>query len=312
MMYDVAIVGGGPAGLNAALMLGRARRRTLLCDAGRPRNAVSHASHGFLSRDGTDPAALRRAGREQLRQYETVQIREEEVQAADARDGGFVLSLPAGSELISARRLLIASGMRDELPPINGLTALWGRGTFPCPYCDGWEVRDQPLFAVGGGVGGAMFGLLLSKWSADVMLCTNGAGQLDEQVWALLRSRGVKVHEEPITGVEGRDGGVEVVFAGGDRLKRRALFAHPELRQATGLPTRLGCAMTDDDAIRVSAFGLTSVPGLYAAGDAARPEGLPFPAAQVVVAAAEGAKAAIAMDRDLLLEDLGLPPSVFG
>src|SRR5215472_43573 len=305
-MYDVAIVGGGPAGLNAALLLGRARRGTLLCDVGRPRNAVSGAMHGFLSRDGADPAEVRRIGRDQLSQYDAVEIRDEEVLDVSPSGAGFVILLASGGR-VTARRLLLATGMRDELAPIEGLTALWGRGTFPCPYCDGWEVRDQPLLALGAGMPGALFALLLSKWSSDVTLCTHGPAQLDEQTRALLASRGISVREDEILRIEGMDSGVEVVFASGHRVRRRALFAHPTLRQTTELPERLGCEMTEDGAVRVSAFGQTSVAGVYAAGDAARPEGLPFPAAQVVIAAAQGATAAIAIDRELLVEDLGLP-----
>jgi thioredoxin reductase len=306
-MYDVAIAGGGPAGLNAALMLGRARRRTLLCDTGQPRNSVSHAMHGFLSRDGADPAEVRRIGRDQLRQYDTVEVREDEIIDAAVEEGGFALVLSAGGR-VTARRLLLATGMRDELLPIDGLSRLWGRGTYPCPYCDGWEVRDQPLVALGSGMAGALFALLLSKWSADVVLCANGPAQLDEPARALLRTRGVEVREDEIRRVEEWDGGVAVAFAQAETLRRRALFVHPALRQASGLPAALECAMTEDGAIRVSAFGLTSVPRVYAAGDAARVEGLPFPAAQVVVAAAQGATAAIALDRELLVDDLGLPP----
>lgn len=235
-----------------------------------------------------------------------MEVRDEDVLDVPRSEAGFVVLL-AGGGRATARRLLLATGMRDELPAIEGLTALWGRGTFPCPYCDGWEVRDQPLLALGAGMPGALFALLLSKWSGDVTLCTHGPAQLDEQARALLASRGVSVREEEVLRIEGMDAGVEVVFASGDRVRRRALFAHPTLRQATELPERLGCEMTEDGAIRVSAFGQSSVPGVYAAGDAARPEGLPFPAAQVVIAAAQGATAAIAIDRDLLVEDLGLP-----
>src|SRR5207302_9024316 len=124
-------------------------------------------------------------GRQQLDQYDTVEVQEDEVVEAAAGERPFVLSAAAGGQ-VSARRVLLATGMRDELPPIEGLVELWGRGTYPCPYCDGWEVRDRPLFALGSGMGGALFALLLSKWSGDVMLCTHGPAQLDEQARALL------------------------------------------------------------------------------------------------------------------------------
>jgi thioredoxin reductase len=130
-MYDVAIAGGGPAGLNAALMLGRARRRTLVCDSGRPRNSVSHAMHGFLSRDRTDPAEMRRLGRQELERYDTVEVRNGEVTEAVRGEDGFALALAGGGQ-VTARRLLLATGMLDELPSIDGLAELWGRGTYPC------------------------------------------------------------------------------------------------------------------------------------------------------------------------------------
>ena len=145
-MYDATIVGGGPAGLSAALMLGRARRRVLLCDTGEPRNAASHAMHGFLSRDGSDPAELLRVGRAQLRPYDCIDVRDTAVVQASGAAGRFTLTLDGG-ERLDARRLVLAFGVKDQLPDIEGLRTLWGRGVFPCPYCDGWEVRDQPLAA---------------------------------------------------------------------------------------------------------------------------------------------------------------------
>ncbi len=140
-MYDAIVVGGGPAGLSAALLLGRSRRSVLVCDGGEARNAASHASHSFLTRDGTPPLELRRIGREQLSTYPAVQLTTAVVVDARAEDGHFVAVLDDGQR-VETRTLVLATGVRDELPAIDGLAALWGRGVFHCPYCDGWEVRD--------------------------------------------------------------------------------------------------------------------------------------------------------------------------
>jgi thioredoxin reductase len=303
-MYDATIVGGGPAGLSAALMLGRARRRVLLCDTGQPRNAASHAMHGFLSRDGSDPAELRRVGRAQLRPYDCIDVRDTAVVQASGAAGRFTLTLDGG-ERLDARRLVLAFGVKDQLPDIEGLRTLWGRGVFPCPYCDGWEVRDQPLAALGNGPQGLQFALLLSKWSRDLVLCTNGPAELDGQSRALLASRGIDVKEAPLQQIEGEDASLSrIIFRDGSALARRALFFRAPCRPSSELAQQLGCDMSDEGAIVVNAMCQTSVPGVYAAGDAAQPAGLPFPPASVIVAAAQGAIAGRAIDRELLMEDL--------
>lgn len=171
-MYDVIIVGGGPAGLSAATVLGRCRRSVLLCDDGRYRNAASHALHAFLTRDGIDPAELRRIGREQLNQY-GVECRAVRVTAAGRTDGGFEVVLADDSRL-AARHLLLATGVVDCIPAVEGMEHFFGAGVFHCPCCDGWEVRDQPLAAYGSGKDGAGLAASLKQWSADVVLCTDG------------------------------------------------------------------------------------------------------------------------------------------
>ena len=296
-MYDVIIIGAGPAGLSAALMLGRCRRRVLVCDTGRPRNAASHAMHGFLSRDGMPPRDFLRIAREQLRQYDTVELRDIEVTAAECRDARFHVTLADGSSL-DTRKLLIATGVVDNLPEIPGFRELYGTSVFHCPYCDGWEVRDQPLAIYGRGARGLGLSLELTGWSRDLVLCTDGPSEIEPDALARLDRHGIRVREERVVRLEG-DGRLErIVFADGPPLDRAALFFTTGQTQQSELALRLGCEMNDKGTVRTGPYEATHLTGLYVAGDASR-------AVQwVVVAASEGAEAAFDINTALLKEDL--------
>jgi len=296
-MYDVIIVGAGPAGLSAALMLGRSRRRVLVCDTGRPRNAASRAMHGFLSRDGLPPAEFLRITREQMQQYTTVEMRDVEVVHAECADGRFHVTLQDGVRL-SARKLLIATGVVDNLPSIPGFRELYGRGVFHCPYCDGWEVRDQPLAVYGRGARGLGLSLELTGWSRDIVLCTDGPPELEADDVGRLTRNGIALRDEPVARLEGSDGLERVVFERGAPLVRRALFFTTGQTQQSELARMLECAINEKGTVLTGKYETTHLPGLYVAGDASR-------AVQwVVVAAAEGAEAAFAINTDLLKEDL--------
>ena len=296
-MYDVIIVGAGPAGLSAALMLGRCRRRVLVCDTGRPRNAASRAMHGFLSRDGMAPAEFLAVARDQLQQYETVEMRHVEVVHAECRDARFHVTLQDGVRL-AARKLLIATGVVDNVPDIPGLRELYGVSVFHCPYCDGWEVRDQPLAVYGRGARGLGLALELTGWSRDVVLCTDGPPELEADDVARLTRNGIAVRDEPVVRLEGRDTLERIVFGRGDPLARRALFFTTGQTQQSELARTLGCEINEKGTVRTGRYETTHLSGLYVAGDASR-------AVQwVVVAAAEGAEAAFAINTDLLKEDL--------
>lgn len=297
-MFDVIIVGGGPAGLSAALILGRCRRRVLLCDSGRPRNARTRQANGFFTRDGTSPAELRRLGREQLGAYSGVEFRDVEVTDATRWGTGFEVILGDGTRHRS-RKLLLATGVVDELPEVDGFEALYGRSVHHCPYCDGWEHRDQPVAIYGRGQDGKGLALELTAWSRDLILCTNGPSGLSGDDLDRLTRNGIQLRDEPIARLEGRDGALEAIrFKNGDVLPRRALFFIWHERQACGLALKLGCELTRKGAVETGSYERTAVPGLYVAGDASRYVQL------VVVAAAEGAKAAFAINTELLKESL--------
>lgn len=297
-MYEVIIVGGGPAGLSAALLLGRCRRRVLLCDAGQPRNAASHGLHGFFTRDGILPAELLRIAREQLHPYDSVELRDIEVTDAAQVGGHFEVTLADGTRHRS-RKLLLATGLADQLPPLPGLAPLYGRSVFHCPYCDGWEVRDQPLAIYGKGKRGLGLALELTLWSADLVLCTDGPPGLGSSQRDRLARNGIRLRAERIARLEGTDGALaRIVFVNGAKLARRALFFNTGQYQRSPLPAKLGCTFTSRGTVRPGKYEATNVPGLYVIGDASHDVQL------VIIAAEEGAKAAFAINTALLKEDL--------
>jgi thioredoxin reductase len=298
-VFDILIVGAGPAGLSAALMLGRCRRSVLICDTGRPRNGPSRAMHGFLTRDGIAPFEFLALARKELERYETVQLRHVEVVSAECRpDSRFHATLATGEE-VSSRKLLIATGVVDNLPPIDGFAEMFGRSVFHCPYCDGWEIRDRPIAIYGSGERGLGLALELTTWSRDLVLCTDGPSEIDEAGLARLERNGIGVREDKVARLEGTDGLLErVVFENGADLPRRALFFTTGQFQRSDLSIRLGCEFNEKGTVRTGKYETTHLKGLYVAGDASR-------AVQwVVVAASEGAEAAFAINTDLTKEDL--------
>lgn len=300
MTYEAVIVGTGPAGLSAALALGRARRTTLLIDGGPGRNAPSDGVRNFLSRDGIAPSDLRKIALGQLTNYSTVEIRDGIVEQASAADDGFKLTL-ADSDQVRARRLLLATGVVDDLPDIPGLAERWGHGVVHCPYCHGWERRDLPLAVLALSEAGVRQAIHLSRFSPDVVLCLGAGLELNQEQRELLAASGVTVNEEPLASVGGDGASLQwLAFADGSQLTRSALFVHAPLRQRSDLPTQLGCRILDDGAVEINDLGQTSVPGVYAAGDMARRPALPVAGAQVVLAAAEGTLAAMVIDQELL------------
>jgi thioredoxin reductase len=264
--YDAVIVGGGPAGLSAALVLGRAKKRVLLVDDDRPANAVSQGVGGLLGHDRVKPADLRDSGRRQLEEHANVEVRHGAVEDVERIGDGFVVS-PTDGCPVRAHAIVLAHGLRYDPPLLPGIEALWGRSVFHCAFCDGWEVRDRPLAYHGSGPGAVRSALVLAGWSNDVVLCTDGA---PDPGGALLAAAGVRVRTEPIAQLAGHDGRLEQIeFTHGPAERREALFVSTRRDQPNGLAAALGCELTEDGTIVTDADGRTNVAGVYAAGDAA-------------------------------------------
>jgi thioredoxin reductase len=295
--YDVVVVGGSFAGLAAALQLGRARRRVLVVDAGRPRNRFAHASHGFPGQDGRAPAEIMDTVRAEVLAYPTAAFLTDEATHARATAGGFELTLTSGST-IAASRLVLATGVADELPDVPGLWERWGTSVLHCPYCHGYEVAGQRFGVLAAGTMAVHQALLVTDWSPDVTLFLNGAVEPDAEQRAHLAARGVRIEERSVAAVLGDAPEVSGVrLIGGEVIAIDALFTQPRTRMASPLAEQLGCEMEEGTAgpvIRTDAQKETSVRGVFAAGDAARAF------ANATFAAADGVLAGISAHRSLV------------
>ena len=296
MQYETLILGGGPAGLSAALVLGRCVRRVLVLDSGRYRNARSTALHCYLGHDGIVPVALRDQSREQLERYDTITLVDATVVNVSRCTAGFTAVLDDGQVLV-ARTVLVATGVVDELPQIPGFQELFGRSVYVCPYCDGWEHRDAPVAVFGRGSKGAGLALLLRQWTQDLVLCSHGPAGLAADEQHLLDRRGINVCEAAIAKLLSDDGRLRAIrFEDSEELPRQALFFTTGQHPRSTFLENLGCSY-GDKGVAHDEDGATSVPGVYVAGDVSRDVQL------VIIAAAEGARAALAINKGLLRAD---------
>lgn len=294
--YDVAVIGGGAAGLSAALVLTRARRRVLVVDAGEPRNGPAAHMQGFLSRDGLPPAELLATGRKEVTTYGG-RLVDGYVSDVRAVGSGFELTV-ADRRVHRARRVLVTTGLRDEVPDLPGIRERWGRDLLHCPYCHGYEVRDECLGVLGGTPDSVAHALLVRQWSDDVVYFDHGSpvthgerAQLAARSIPLVEGavRRLVVQDDRLTGVELEDGRV---------VPRAAVFVRPKLVPHDSLLVALGCDTDEHGWVVTDRTGRTSVPGVWAAGNATNPR------AQVITAAGEGSAAAIAINADLVAEDV--------
>ena len=304
--WDCIVVGGGAAGLSAALVLGRARRDTLVIDAGGQSNRPAHGIGGLLGYDGRPPAELYEQGRRELTAYPSVQLRDTNVVSGEVVDGQFAVTLADGS-WVTGRRLLLASGVEYRYPALDGMAERWGTSVFHCPFCHGWEVRDRALGVLGNDEMAVMRARLLRAWSDDVTLFTSGPAGLDAVARAELDSVGVAVEERPLAGLDGAAPDLAAVrFADGSTRSCGGLLVPVTLHQRSPLAVQLGATLAPTgpiapEAIQVDAMGQTDVPGLYAAGDnsSARPS--------ITGAIAAGSAAAAAIVHSLMDEQVAAP-----
>ncbi|TCC46316.1 NAD(P)/FAD-dependent oxidoreductase [Kribbella pittospori] len=295
--YEVAVIGGSAAGLSAALVLSRARRRVVVLDSGSPRNQPARHMHGFLSRDGVPPADLVAAGRDEVARYGSELVDAVVTDVIPNGTNGFWVITVDGRRF-AARRLLVATGLRDELPAIDGLADRWARDVLHCPYCHGWEVRDQQLGVIGGTPNAVRYAQIVRQWSHDVVYFTP-TGSLTAIERAELVARAIGIVEGDVRRVvieHDRLHGLEMTD--GRAVPRDALFVPPRFVPNSGLLARLGCELDDDGWPAADSTGLTSVAGVWVAGNVANPR------AQVITAAGEGSTAAIAINADLVAEDV--------
>jgi thioredoxin reductase len=295
--YDVVVIGGGAAGLSAALVLSRARRKVLVVDAGAPRNAPATHMHGYLSRDGLPPGELLAYGRGEVNRYggEIVEGTVTDL-VPDGRTGFWVLLV--GGKRISARRLLVTTGLRDELPDVPGLRDRWARDVLHCPYCHGHEVRDHQLGVIGGTPGAVRYAQIVRQWTHDLVyftppdiLTTAERSQLVARAIGVVEGNieQLVIDDDRLRGVQMDDGCV---------VPRDALFVPPRFVPNNQLLVGLGCDVDDDGWVATDNTGRTNVPGVWAAGN------LVDPRAQVITAAGAGSTAAIALNADLVEDDV--------
>ncbi|MBD8014991.1 NAD(P)/FAD-dependent oxidoreductase [Planococcus wigleyi] len=297
MLYDCAIIGGGPAGLNAALVLGRSRRKTLLFDDDNGRNLVTRESHGFITRDGIEPEEFKRLGREDIAKYDCVEIKEQRIVSVHRITETHYELVTENGDIYHSIKIIIAAGLKEEQPNIPDIEKFYGTSLFSCPYCDGWELRDQPLAVI---ADKQVFELAkkIYTWSRDLIVFTNGEGRLEEEDKQKLLRKGIKVVEDIIDGLEGDNGQLRSVrLEDGTLIDRVGGFVTPLWSHATPFAKELGCKLSEHGGILTDGYGRTNVWNVYAAGDAS----LIVPS-QLVIAAGEGSAAAIGVNGDLVNE----------
>lgn len=295
--FEVIIIGGSYSGLSAAMSLGRSLRQVLVIDSGLPCNRQTPHSHNFITHDGETPAAISAKARLQVGSYKTVQFYEGLAIEAVKKQNGFEIKTESG-KLFTSKKLLFATGVKDLLPQIKGFEECWGISVLHCPYCHGYEVKNERTAIVANGEMGFEYAKLILNWTKNLTLCTNGKSTLTSEQTQILKNHGVLVLENEIDSFEHNAGYISnIVFKNGEKMAVKAVYARPPFEQHCPLPQILGCEMSEQGFIKVDFVQKTTVPGIYASGDATTQM------RSVALAVSSGSFAGAAINKELIDED---------
>lgn len=297
MILDCAVIGGGPAGLNAALVLGRSRRKTILFDDNKPRNAVTSESHGFITRDGIHPQEFKRVAQEELSRYPDVRIEKQRVHRINKENTLFQVETENG-EVYSAKKIILATGFKEVLPDISRVKEFYGKSLFSCPFCDGWELRDRSLAVIADDKKAFHMAKMVSNWTDDLIVFTNGSKILSLEEQELLKSKGISINEKKIAAFIGEEGMLEKIqFEDETAVLREGGFIASEWKQAASFDSSLEYTLNEQGGIATDSWQRTNTKGVFACGDTriAGPS-------QLIVAAGEGSMAAMAVNAELIEE----------
>jgi thioredoxin reductase len=296
-VFDVIIIGGSYAGLSAGMALGRALRNVLIIDSGKPCNAQTPRSHNFITHDGEAPAIISKSAKEQVMRYPTVTFVDGIAVSAKKVEGKFEINTDNGEHLY-ARKLLFTTGLKDIMPAVEGFAACWGVSVLHCPYCHGYEVKDEPTGIIANGDVAFELARLINHWTKDLLVFTNGPSNLTPERLQQIESHNIKIIETELDGIEHDNGQIRFLrLRGGKRFALKAIYARPVFVQHCTIPHDLGCELTEQHLLKVDAFQRTSISGIFAAGDNSTPM------RSVSLAVAGGGFAGASINKDLIDEE---------
>lgn len=295
--FDVIIIGGSYSGLSAAMSLGRSLRKVLVIDSGLPCNKQTPHSHNFITQDGEKPAVISAKAKLQVDIYKTVQFFNGLAVKAFKKNKGFEITTGSG-DVFTSRKVLFATGVKDLLPEINGFAECWGISVLHCPYCHGYEVKNEKTAIIANGEMGFEYAKLISNWTKDLRLCTNGKSELTSEQTQILKNHGVQIFEEQIESFENQEGYVQnIVFKNQDKVEVKAIYARPPFEQHCAIPETLGCDLNEQGLLKVDAMQKTNISGIFASGDCTTPM------RSVAIAVSTGSFAGAVINKELIDED---------